>query len=206
MISIVVTSYGEDEWRSLAWERAYPSAIAQDSGTELFEVIMHHSELPTIGPARNEAASKAEGEWLIFLDADDELEPYYVHEMSVVAEKNEGDVLLQPAVRYLRKGGRSGSKPVIIPDRNLRKDNYLVIGTMLRRELFERVGGFNDYHHGFEDWSLWAKCWKLGAQVVPVPRAVYCAHWNPDSKHRALWRDRRAQVKEHLRIEQELFG
>lgn len=205
MISIVITSYGEETWRSLAWERAYPSAIAQDNGTEKFEVIVHHSELETIGPARNEAAAKAEGKWLIFLDADDELEPRYVHEMSIAAAKTSGDVLMQPAVRYLRKGGRSGTRPVIIPDRNLRHDNYLVIGTMLRRELFQRVEGFNDYHHGFEDWSLWAKCWKLGAQVVPVPRAIYCAHYNPQSKHRLLWRDRREQVKLHERIEKELF-
>lgn len=201
MISIVITTYGEEAWRELAWSRAYPSTVEQ--GAE--EVLVHHSTQPTIGPARNEAAMKAKGEWLIFLDADDELQPGYVAAMRSAAALNQGQVLLQPAVLYLRKG-RPVGRPMIIPDRNLRKDNYLVIGTMLRREQFVEVGGFNDYNHGFEDWSLWAKCWKAGARVVPVPEAVYRAHHNPQSKHRMLWRDRRSQVEMHTRVAQELFG
>lgn len=202
MISIVITTYGDEAWRELAWSRAYPSAVEQGT-EETVEVVVHHSQLPTIGPARNEAATQATREWLIFLDADDELEPGYVAAM--LQAMSEGKFLYQPAVRYLRKGGGM-TRPIIIPDRNLRNDNYLVIGTMLSRAQFDEVGGFNDYHHGFEDWSLWAKCWLAGAQVVPVPKAVYRAHHNPQSKHRLLWRDRRAQVEQHVRISRELFG
>ena len=201
MITIVITTYGEESWRSLAWERAYPSTVEQ--GAE--QVIVHHSELATIGPARNAAALEAEGEWLIFLDADDELEPGYVEAMREIADRRRDLVLLQPAVRYVRPG-RPKPQPLLIPDRNLRKDNYLVIGTMLRRSQFERVGGFSDYHHGFEDWSLWVKCWLEGAKVVGVPGAVYRAHYNHTSKHRQLWRNRREQAVWHARIEQELFG
>lgn len=205
MISIVITTYGDPAWRELAWSRAYPSAIEQEASELSLQVVVHHSELATIGPARNEAAQEATGEWLIFLDADDELEPGYVQAMLYAAASHGGQVLFQPAVRYLRKGGGM-TRPLVIPARNLRQDNFLVIGTMLRRQQFHEVGGFNDYHHGFEDWSLWAKCWLAGASVVPVPQAVYRAHHNPQSKHRQLWRDRRAQVEMHTRVARELFG
>jgi glycosyltransferase involved in cell wall biosynthesis len=201
MISIVITTYGGDHWRDIAWSRAYPST--QEQGA--FEVIVHHAPALQIGPARNEAARQTSGEWLLFLDADDELQPGYVQAMigAICLPERPEPALLQPAVSYVRKG--RAAPPLLMPARDLRQDNYLVIGTVLRRKLFFDVGGFNDYVHGFEDWSLWAKCWQAGAQVFPVPQAVYLAHFNPQSKHRQLWRNRQLQAEAHYRIQAELF-
>lgn len=201
MISVVITTYGDTLWRDMAWSRAYPST--QEQGA--YEVIVHHEPDLQIGPARNRAAAKATGEWLCFLDADDELEDEYVAEMTnaICSMERPEPALLQPAVRYVRKG--RAPAPVLLPIKDLSVDNFLVIGTVLRRKLFQDVGGFNDYPHGFEDWSLWAKCWKAGAAVWPVPNAIYRAHINPQSKHRQMWRDRRVQVETHLRVQAELF-
>lgn len=201
MISIIITTYGGDEWPEIARQRAIPSAKAQDA----YELIIHHDKKLPIGPARNKAARKATGEWLLFLDADDELEDGYVEAMTnaICDNRRPEPALLQPAVRYIRKG--SMQNPIMIPTKDLSSDNYLVIGTVLRRKLFTDVGGFNDYPHGFEDWSLWAKCWKAGAQVFPVPRAIYTAYINPQSKHRTMWRDRKTQVETHMRVQRELF-
>lgn len=112
-------------------------------------------------------------------------------------------LLLTPAVSYVRKNRRA--TPMFHPIGDLRSDNYLVVGTLVERDLFEKVGGFSDYPHGFEDWSLWAKCWKEGAQVVQVPLAVYIAHVNQNSKHRQGWRNRKWQVAMHERVRDELF-
>jgi glycosyltransferase involved in cell wall biosynthesis len=201
LISVVITTYGEDLWRDMAWSRAYPST--QDQGA--YEVIVHHEPDLPIGPARNRAAAKATGEWLLFLDADDELEHEYINAMTdaICSDLRPEPAMLQPAVRYLRKGQMQN--PIMIPVKDLSTDNFLVIGTVVRRKLFQEVGGFNDYPHGFEDWSLWAKCWKAGAQVFPVPRAIYNAHINPQSKHRQMWRDRKEQVRVHLEVQAELF-
>ena len=201
MITILITTYGDDEWRDLARTRAFPSTKNQGA----YEVILHHEPNLQIGPARNRAAAKAKGEWLCFLDADDELDAVYIREMTnaICSTERPEPALLQPAVRYLRKGRRPD--PILIPAKDLSTDNYLVIGTVLRRKLFQDVGGFNDYPHGFEDWSLWAKCWKAGAKVFPVPSANYNAHINPKSKHRTMWRDRQTQVETHLRVQAELF-
>ena len=200
-MSVIITTYGDQAWLDLAWSRAWPSA--QDQGA--YEVIVHHDDGQSIGPARNNAAAKATGEWLCFLDADDELEHEYIRAMTdaICSPLRPEPALLQPAVRYLRKGRMQD--PILIPFKDLRTDNFLVIGTVVRRRLFEQVGGFGDYPHGFEDWSCWAKCWKAGAQIFPVPHAIYNAHINPHSKHREMWRDRRTQVATHLRVQKELF-
>jgi GT2 family glycosyltransferase len=106
-------------------------------------------------------------------------------------------------VRYVRKGRPS---PPQFNDRGipLTRDNWLVVGTLVRRTLFERVGGFEDYPHGFEDWSLWYKCEKAGAKILKVPQAIYICHVNPESKHKRGWRDRKWQVETHQRVEREL--
>lgn len=201
MISIIITTYGEDSWQELAQERAVPSANAQNAA----EVVVHHAPDLTIGPARNQAATQATQPWLLFLDADDELEFGYVEAMenAVATTPRALRTLFQPAVRYVRKG--RAPDPYVIPAKDLRHDNFLVIGTLVHESIFKAVGGFSDYPHGFEDWALWAKCWKHGVAIVAVPEAVYVAHINPQSKHRQLWRDRRSQVETHLRVQAELF-
>lgn len=201
MISICITTYGADHWPVIAQERAHPSALAQNA----WQVILHHEPNLTIGPARNAAAEHATGEWLLFLDADDELEPGYVDAMTnaICSRQRPEPALLQPAVRYVRN--HRVSPAYLVPEQDLRHTNYLVVGTVLRRELFEQVGGFSDYPHGFEDWSLWAKSYQAGARVFPVPQAIYRAYINAQSAHHKLWRDRKTQAKIHARVAAELF-
>ena len=184
-------------------ERAWPSAMAQ----EPFQISTFHDPEGTIASARNELGRTARGDWLCFLDADDELAPGYLGAMKRALEREGGDgasLLLMPAVSYVH--GRKRRSAVMSDIRDLTVDNFLVIGTLVQKELFLRVGGFPDYPHGFEDWAVWAKCWKAGARIVQVPDATYIAHVNPRSKHRMMWRNRRWQLEMHNRIRAEIFG
>jgi len=202
-ISICIATYGSDDWRELAWSRAWPSC--QDQGA--LEVLVFHDPDGTIASVRNELASTAKGDALIYCDADDELAPGYLDAMTRAVERvGDGPALLTPAVQQLRKNGSVRGKPVFF-DRGipLTDDNWLVIGTLIQKSLFMEVGGFEDYPHGWEDWSLWAKAWKAGAQVVKVPDAVYRYHVNPQSKHKIGWRNRKWQVETHHKVRRELF-
>jgi glycosyltransferase involved in cell wall biosynthesis len=200
-ITIVITTYGTDDWRELAWSRAYPSTVDQDA----HEVIVHHEPDLPIGPARNAAALLASGDHLVFLDADDELAPGYVSAMgqAIRDAKDPSLILGYPTVRYMRKN--RAQPDLLRPVSDLRHDNFMVIGTVIGNDLFRSVGGFSNYDHGYEDWSLWAKAWKAGGVVTPVPLAVYIAHINPQSAHRVRWRNRQEQVAGHMRVQAELF-
>jgi glycosyltransferase involved in cell wall biosynthesis len=200
-ISVLIATYGEDEWRDLAWSRAYPSAKAQ-----IEDVACFHDPEGTIASVRNEMANTARGEWLLFLDADDEIAPGYISAMTRAAERvGDGPALLTPAVQQLRKNGSVRGAPTFF-DRgiSLRDDNWLVIGTLVQRDFFLSVGGFDEYPHGFEDFSAWSKCFRAGATVVKVPDAVYRYWVNPRSKHKQGWRDRKWQVATHQRVVAEL--
>jgi glycosyltransferase involved in cell wall biosynthesis len=198
-LSILVSTYGSDEWRDLALERAVPSA--EDQGAH--EVIVVHQPNGTVASARNEAARRATGTWLATLDADDQLGGGYFAAMERVHQEGDPRVLYTPAVSWTRNGHRR--PPRIQREMNLEHANWLVIGTLISRELFWEVGGFEDYPHGLEDWNLWAKAWKAGCRVVKVPRAVYIAHYNPESKHHELQRDRAEYHYQYQRAAHSVF-
>jgi GT2 family glycosyltransferase len=199
-ISVLVATYGDESWVTTA-ARAIVSATTQDA----FEVVAHHDPDGTVSSSRNALAQQAAGDWLLFLDADDELAPGYVDAMSKAAHQNLLDPmrLFTPAVRHVKKG-RPAAPFFFDRGISLRQDNWLVVGTLVHKTLFMEVGGFGEYPHGFEDFSLWSKCWRAGAEVIKVPDAIYVYHHNPQSKHKQGWRDRKWQVATHERVVAEL--
>lgn len=201
-VSILICTYGDEEWPRLAHSRAWPSCAGQGA----LEVLMEYQPHGTIASSRNAAAERAKGDYLLYLDADDELAPGYLLAMSAALlrehEYARGDFLLTPSVQKVVKGKRQ--RPAFYPEVDLLQANWLIIGTLISRDLFMRAGGFPDYPHGFEDWGLWYKAARLGAKVVRVPKAVYVQHVNLQSKHRQGWRNRRWQVETHQRVQGEL--
>ena len=201
MITVIIATYGDSAWETMAEERAWPSVIGQNPA----QLITEHQPDGNIAAARNAAAERATQDWLLFLDADDELAPGYLHAMTnAIHQHPDLLTLFTPAVEQVRKGRPSRQRIFFDRGIDLRADNWLVVGTVVHRRLFHQVGGFGDYPHGFEDWSLWSKCWRVGAKIVKVPGAVYLYHVNPQSKHRQGWRDRKWQVATHQRVAAEL--
>lgn len=179
----MIATCGEEAWSSLAWSRAYPSADrARIAGTEV--VVEHHPDL-SVAEARNAAAANASGDWLCFLDADDELDPAYLAVMETeTARRDMRWRVLVPAVVYVERSGAYGLAE--IPNgggvRPLIDINHAVIGSLVPRRLFHAVGGFRDLA-ALEDWDLWLRCEEAGAAFVPVPRAVYRAWVSSGSRN-----------------------
>jgi len=173
--TVIIATFGDKvRWDKLA-ERAIASAHQQ--GRYLHQLIRSHGS--NIQVARNGAVHKATGTWLCFLDADDELEPGYLEAMLA----GTGD-LRYPRVRYVPYGGDADSAPsrILVKGNTLLDQNHMVIGTLVRREQFLRVGGFPDYP-AYEDWGLWLRCWVDGAVLGLVRDAVYRAHMRPNSRN-----------------------
>lgn len=200
-ISVLVATYGDTRWKDLADERAIPSAESQG-----VEVVGYHDRFGTVASCRNEAAELASGDHLIYCDADDQIAPGFIGAMERALEQEGtggGRLLLTPAVSIVRPG-RTPSPPTFFKEVPLRDANWLVVGTLIHKDLFWEVGGFDDYPHGFEDWALWSKCVRVGATVVKVPDAVYRYWANPLSAHRSMWRNKNWQAATHQRVAAEL--
>lgn len=173
-VTITIATYGSEEWVKLARERAIPSAEAQGC-----KVIHRHGA--TLAQARNETLSLVDSEWVVHLDADDELEPGYI------AAMGEGTADLRaPRVRY------SACAPPKVPKvwqhthdctaGCLVEGNWLIVGTAARADLLRSVGGWEEWGWS-EDWAIWLRCHLAGATVEAIPQAVYRAHKSRGSRN-----------------------
>lgn len=177
-LTVIVGTYGAHAWVDMALNRAIPSAKDQAP------VIHRHAD--TLANARNDGAYLADTEWLCFLDADDELSAGYVEAMETGAADLRG-----PSVSYIGNHVQAPYVPRVAGHTHdcaascLDEGNWLLIGTLIRRDLFTEVGGFAE-HPCYEDWALWLACWRRGAMVEAIPDAVYRAHVRPDSRNRSL--------------------
>lgn len=178
-ISYLIGTYGSDWWRDLAIERPLNSIQAQR--TPVHEVLVRHEPEGNLADVRNGLAKEATGEYLCFVDADDELHPGF---STFMAQAPKGYGLLNPAVQFVT--GRTRKPPRMFKERDLAKGNYLVIGTVMRADLFFKAGGFDPQWRAYEDWSLMRRIVSLGARILPVPRAVYVAHWRGDGRNNTV--------------------
>lgn len=163
-IQVIVTTWGHPSWAGLASRVAIPSACDQAP------VYHHHTpEAPSAGAARNQAVEIADPqEWILFLDADDELAPGYVAAMRAAVEHDEQ--LLVPALQLPGKPAR------VLDNRDIvHGDNPCPIGTVIHRSMFEEAGQFWD-EPAWEDYSLFRRAVLAGAEIQFVPDAIYVAH------------------------------
>lgn len=176
-LTVVVATFGEPEWEALARERAIPSAESQAP------VIHHHGE--TLAEARNGALAQVETEWVVHLDADDELEPGYVEAMLA----GQADVRA-PQVRCMREGqqvSRGLFMPRVWRHRHacdadcLPQGSWVVVGAAVRTELARSIGW--EEWPIFEDWALWLRCYAAGASFEAIPQAIYRQHLRTDSRN-----------------------
>lgn len=181
-ISVIVATFGDRlEWDPLA-ERAIES-VAKQTMTPAEVTRVHAGSLHE---ARNQGAELATGRWLCFLDADDELDPGYLEAMSLATKEHwhfhmAEEILFQPATLGIVDGVEDDA-PVVIPPTKLLECNYLVIGTLVRRDHFLRLGGFHAWPI-LEDWDFFIRCWLDGVTVVPVAGAVYRVHVRADGRN-----------------------
>lgn len=116
--------------------------------------------------ARNYGVNVAQGEYILFLDADDLISPAYVMNCVEALEKSETIKAVTTNFRYFG----DGKGEVKVPSYNIQlliARNLFIITTMFRRRDFLRVGGFSEnMASGLEDWDFWLKILGAGGEVL----------------------------------------
>lgn len=167
--SVIISTYGASDWYSRAF--ALAKTVAHGQYVPPHEIIVAHGE--TLAEARNFGGERAETDWLVFLDADDDLDPMYCYEMM---QLEQGEIR-RPSVLGFKNGERLDPEPVIGPRYPLVQRNFLIIGCMVNRDIFRSVGGFDPKLPCLEDWDLWLRCVCYGeAEIVDCPKAIYHIH------------------------------
>ncbi len=148
--------------------------VVDDASTEDLKEVKHfvtslgHDWLrleENSGPARarNVGAAFCEWEWISFLDSDDEWHPGKL-EQQVAWHRLHSDIRISQVKEKWIRNGREVNRPAHWKQ----KDGYLFkesvqrcsigpSGVMIRRDLWEESGGFNEFYRACEDYELWLR-------------------------------------------------
>jgi len=125
----------------------------------------------------NDALAMATGDYVAFLDHDDELSPGALEAMAAAIEQHPGvDYLYSDEDKIDAKGRhfRPFLKPGWSPDR-LRSQMYMAHFRVIRRGLVEELGGLRSGFDGSQDWELALRIAERSNRIVHVPEILY--HW-----------------------------
>jgi glycosyltransferase involved in cell wall biosynthesis len=163
-VRVVVVNDGSDDGTT----RAACDACA----TERVRVI--HQENRGLPAARNVGAAGATGEYLVFLDADDWIEPEFVerlHAKLAGAGEDASHAYCRERLVGLGQGEWKVPEwdPLLMMITNLHP-----VTTLVKRRCFEAVSGFDEsMRGGYEDWDLWLRFVERGWRGVRVPETLF---------------------------------
>ena len=125
-----------------------------------------------LSAARNRGMASARGEYLIPLDADNRIRPGYLQQAIAVldAQPRVGVVYGDRAMFGMR------NETVQVPDfdhQTLREGNYIDACAVLRKTLWQEVGGFDETLPAYEDWDLWLAASEAGWRFHHLPQVLF---------------------------------
>jgi len=187
LVSIVITSYNYARFLGEAIEsglkqtyRPLEVVVVDDGSTDdsvavarRYDVRLIEQSNAGVSVARNRGAAEAQGELIVFLDADDLLEPAYVER----CHQRLSTLPLHVAYVYtqMRLFGDEDSVFLSHPfsGRELIRGNFVPATALLRRRPFVAVGGFDpSWRLGFEDYELWLRMYDQGYRGVLLPEPL----------------------------------
>jgi glycosyltransferase involved in cell wall biosynthesis len=198
LVSVIMPAYNasgtiEEAVRS-ALEQTYPAIeiIVVDDGSgdgtaqlvrSIFGDAVHLEEAPHTGrgAARNLGLSKAGGEYIQYLDADDAIAPLKVAQQVWFLQEHPefagvyGNV---EAFSDIDAHERWPFRPEITPEGDvlpsmIESGFLLPVGTLVRTDWSRRVGGFDPSLESNEDWDHWLRVAAWGGRFAHWPKEGY---------------------------------
>jgi hypothetical protein len=201
IVSIAVLTPSLPE-RSEMLAEAMESVQAQTTKPSIHAIGIDYDRVG-IGRMLNQLAASVEAEWLARLDDDDLFKPD--HLKVLVSGMGDGDVIYSWC--DIAQRSCDGSSPPVpsvlgpsrwIPNQTfdaakLRKRNYIPATTLIRKSLWQDLGGWSLPGWGVgesprkpefaEDWDFWLRALDAGARFVCIPEVTWTYRFHGEN----LW-------------------
>ena len=139
--------------------------------------VHYATERGGISRASNAALKMAAGEFIALLDHDDMLAPNALAYVCEAINQNPGsDLFYSDEDKIDERGTRF--EPFFKPDWSpdlLLSENYVCHLLVLRRDLMDKLVGFNSAFDGSQDYDLVLRASEQAAQIYHIPKVLY--HW-----------------------------
>lgn len=164
-----------------------PHQVVRDMNDTRIQYVRTSRNLK-LSSARNLGASKSSGRYLIFLDADDMLDRGALEILADALDQSSGlhiaygllDTVSEPGEGRSRNPWPQGEFDWRAQMSHL---NQLPYASMMRREVFDRVGGYRERDWRAEDASFWCRATSFGFRARRVTdRATLIYRFRSDSK------------------------
>lgn len=139
--------------------------------------VKHLEHNRGIAAASNEALAMAKGEFIAFMDSDDELHPLALFEVvKLLNHHPEADVIYTDEDKLTLDGQRkkpvfkSGWSPALFLTYN-----YINHLTVCRKTLIDQVGGFRPEFNWSQDYDLYLRITEKTDNIFHIPQVLY--HW-----------------------------
>lgn len=135
-----------------------------------------------ISNATNNAKQMAIGEYLILMDNDDEMRKEALYQVAEAINNHNPDVLYSDEDKISLNGERKF--PFMKPDWSrdlLYSQMYICHLLVIKKEIFDKVGGFRDKFNGAQDYDLMLRISELTDNIYHIPRVLYSWREIPSS-------------------------
>lgn len=156
-------------------------------------IRIFHQENQGAASARNKGIREAKSDWIVFLDADDEWEPFHLEEIQKMQQQFSEEKI------FMTSWVHSNHLPLSLPTEMppiFKAENYFeaclkwdMICTpvlCIHRSCFEDTGYFNEHLRGGQDSEMWARLGRKGYAFVKSQRVTTL--WNMDSENKTTKR------------------
>lgn len=140
--------------------------------------VLHNEEDLNIAENTNRALQCVDGDFILFFDHDDILEPNALYECVKVLNENPDTELIYTDEDKVSMDGAEYYQPHFKPDFNLeylRSINYINHLCVVKRTLFETVGYLRPEYNGSQDYDFILRCVEKTNRIVHIPKVLY--HW-----------------------------
>lgn len=222
VVSVLIAAYGQEkyladalqslkdqtftDWEAIIVDDGSPdrvASVALAAARTDRRISFYHTGNQGVSAARNFAASKARGEYVICLDADDMFRPQYLERCLEAFRENEDIRVAYSAWEFFGENAHTPSL-AYTDYRSELLNNAIHISAMMRRFDFINAGGFDTAMvSAMEDWEFWIRAlrpWRP-EQIAVIGEPLF------RYRQKALSRNNRATIdySRYERIQQYIF-
>ncbi len=129
-----------------------------------------------LGANLEEALNMADGDYVVYVRANDELSPNALYELVRAINRRDRVDVVYADEDSIAAGRKQYEKPVFKPNINydlLRTNNYIGHPMLVRKKLAKRIGGFSDRFIGAQEYDFTLRCIEGSDKVIHVSKMLY---------------------------------